>query len=127
MNAGVVVMAQMPVKGPRVTAAFKADPELLKRVQEVVDEEQRRRKDGDEEVTQSKATEFLVALGLDIYWARHDLGQDLLAQLHLHAIDLARAAGSAEPDTRAALTDVLRRGLASVATPLAKPAKKGGR
>lgn len=51
--------------------------------------------------TKSKVAAFLVELGLDLYWARHELGPDTFKQLE----------GDARGDRRKVLSELLELGL----------------
>lgn len=106
MRRGARAVAQLPEEeGAKVTIAFRAEAHQRDSLTAVLNEETRaftgpasKRKG---RATLSKVIEYVVGLGLDLYWVRHDLGRDLDAFAEREGLD-----------RRGALTEVIRRGLA---------------
>jgi hypothetical protein len=83
----------------RVVVPYRAKPRQKAALDEVLTEESKGRA-GKPRLTLSKVVEYVVGLGLDLYWVRHQTGRDLDA--------LGQAEGW---DRRRALLEVVKRGL----------------
>jgi hypothetical protein len=100
VGRGARVLAQIQEEDrARVVVPYRAKPEQKTALEEVFHEEQK--KERKKRLSLSKVVEFVVGLGLDIYWVRHELGAELDAWASEHAWD-----------RRQALREVIRRGLA---------------
>lgn len=84
----------------RVVVPYRAKPAQRDELDAVVEEERKGRASGKKVPSLSKVVEYVVGLGLDLYWARHELGAALDA--------LQESEGWSR---RRALTEALRRGL----------------
>lgn len=102
MARGAKALAQLPDdEAAKVVVPYRATPAQRRSINEVLAEEVRAKtKEGKKVPTLSKVVGYLVSLGLDFYWVRHELGE----QFDAVAEEYGR-------DRRMALRELLRRGL----------------
>jgi nucleoside phosphorylase len=66
----VTALGQIPKKAPKVPLSFRAVPEQVAALDDVVKAE------GSEDVGRSEVLEYLISLALPLYWAREDVGHE---------------------------------------------------